>query len=421
MPTSANTSRTGRSVLEAAVRQSVVHFADLRLTVRLLTAESEEANLPLVQIHLTANQAVGPHVAQWPGLTQQGHLAVAIAAPQVDQPATGPLLQVKLPVGGEGRPVRAGLDPRRPRLAQGRDVLLGMALQVGQVGVLEAGPDLGLPPAVVTLDHGLEAGLAWGHQHRHHAQAQAQAEDPPPGVGVTMRAVEDHVVVELGLARQADRTPVLNQRRDSPFGGYGRLDRPGGGQAPVQRNGVEHLDVWPVFDDQALDDVDAVQLGLASGDIRQIPAGGWGRAARPFLAVQGPTATEDAVDGPHRGNLGDPLVQEGLADGVRTEGTQVALGQIPSRLQHQILQGDLGAAGLVRRTRAVREVHPIQALAFGTLDPVGHRRHCYAELLGYRTQRLASTHGGYHGLTALGLTLCLLIRFPPVGSLLRLL
>src|SRR3954464_1978604 len=54
----------------------------------------------------------------------------------------------KLPVGGEGTPVRAGLDPRRPLLAQGRDVLLGMALQVGQVGVLEAGPDLGLPPAV---------------------------------------------------------------------------------------------------------------------------------------------------------------------------------------------------------------------------------------------------------------------------------
>src|SRR5262249_7366600 len=93
-------------------------------------------------------------------------------------------------------------------------------------------------------------------------------------------------------------------------------------------------------------------------------------------------------------------------------------GQIPPRLQHQILQGARGAAGLVRRTRAVREVHPIQPLAFCPLDPVGHRRHPHAALLGYRTQRLAATHRGYPRLTTLGLTLCLLIRFPPVGSLL---
>src|SRR5690242_1966579 len=105
MPTSANTSRTGRSVLEAAVGQPVIHFEDLRLTGRLLAPKGEEADLVPIQIHFTTNQAVGPHLAQWPDLTQQGHLAVAIASPQVDQPATGPLLQVELPVGGEGTPV----------------------------------------------------------------------------------------------------------------------------------------------------------------------------------------------------------------------------------------------------------------------------------------------------------------------------
>jgi hypothetical protein len=94
------------------------------------------------------------------------------------------------------------------------------------------------------------------------------------------------------------------------------------------------------------------------------------------------------------------------------------LGQISPRLQHQILQGNLRAARRVRRTRTVREVQPIQALALGPLDPVSHRRHRDAELLGNRTQRLATTHGGYHGSTTLGLTLSLLIIFHLVGSVL---
>ena len=231
-----------------------------------------------------------------------------------------------------------------------------------------------------------------------------------------MRAVEDHVVVELGIVGQAGRTPVFHQRQDGPFGGHRRLDRPGSGQTPVQRNGVEHLDVRPVFDDQALDDVDAVQLGPACGDIGQIPAGGWGWAARPLLAVQDSTATEDAVDGPHRGKLGNLPVQEGLVDGLGTDGTQIPVGQLAACLQDQVLQGGSGATGLVRGTRAVREVHPIQPLALGLLDPVCHRRHPHGELLSYCTQRLATPDRGYHGFPTLDVTLCLLMEKPRDGS-----
>src|SRR5271157_3439980 len=146
MLTSANRSRTGRSVLEAAVGQPIVYFQDLRLTGRVLAPEGEEADLVLVQIHFTAHQAVGPHLAELPGLPQQGHLAEAAASPQVDQPALRPLLQVELPAPRKGPAVRGGLYPRRPLLPQRRDVLLGMPLQVLQASMLEAGPDLGLPP-----------------------------------------------------------------------------------------------------------------------------------------------------------------------------------------------------------------------------------------------------------------------------------
>ena len=46
----------------------------------------------------------------------------------------------------------------------------------------------------------VEAGFAWGHEDWHHRQAQAQTDDSSQGIGVAWCAVEDHVVVELGVA-----------------------------------------------------------------------------------------------------------------------------------------------------------------------------------------------------------------------------
>src|SRR3954471_8479953 len=119
MLASANTCRTGRSVLEAAVGQSIVHFADLWLTSRFLASQGEETDLILVQIDFTTNQTAGPDLAQRPALAQQGDLALGVAPPQGDQAAPGPLLQVELPGGGEGTAVRGRFDPRRPLLSQG--------------------------------------------------------------------------------------------------------------------------------------------------------------------------------------------------------------------------------------------------------------------------------------------------------------
>src|ERR1700689_5482495 len=189
MLTSANTSRTVRSVLEAPVGQPVIHLQDLWLARRLLTSESEEADLVLVKINVTADQAVGPQLAKRPAVPQQRHLTHSVGSPQVDHPAVRALLQMELPVPRERSTVWGGLDPRCSLPHQRRDVPLGMPLQVLQVGMLEAGPDLGLPPAVVTLDHGLEAGLPRRHEDRHHVQTQTQADDPPQGIRVTVGAV----------------------------------------------------------------------------------------------------------------------------------------------------------------------------------------------------------------------------------------
>src|SRR5262249_5422863 len=174
----------GCSVAEAARGQPIIYFQDLRLTRRFFAAEAEEADLVEVEIDLTADQAVGPDQAQPPGLAPQAQGAVAIAASGVDQPPAGSLVQLQLPVRREGPALGGGLDPRRPMLAQGLHVTARPLLQGLQVLVLEPSPDPALPPAVVTLDHRLEAHLGRRYEHRHDVQAQAQADDPPQGVGV---------------------------------------------------------------------------------------------------------------------------------------------------------------------------------------------------------------------------------------------
>src|SRR5215208_3487216 len=102
MLTSANTSRTGESVLEAAVGQAIVHFEDLRLTGRVLASEGEEADFVIIEIYFATDQAARPTLPERPGLPQQVHRALAVTAAEVDQQAAGPLLQVELPVAREG-------------------------------------------------------------------------------------------------------------------------------------------------------------------------------------------------------------------------------------------------------------------------------------------------------------------------------
>src|SRR5262245_44287988 len=105
MLTSARTARTGRRVLKPSHVHPVVQLPDLRLARRLLAPQADEADATPGQIHLTAHQAVGPDLTQLPALPQHRHPAERVAPPQVDQPATRPLLQVQLPALGEGAAV----------------------------------------------------------------------------------------------------------------------------------------------------------------------------------------------------------------------------------------------------------------------------------------------------------------------------
>jgi hypothetical protein len=236
--------------------------------------------------------------------------------------------------------------------------------------VREAGPDLGLPAAVVVLDRRLEARLARRGEDRHDAQAQAEPGHATDDVLVLVGALEDRVVVEPGVSRQADGAPVPDQRLDGRRGGD-HAHRPGGDQAAVRRGGVEHLDVRAALDDQALDDIGAVEFGPPGREVGQVPAGRRGGPSRARAAVQGPAPVEDAADGPRRGEWRDALGLQGIADGAGAELAQVApVLQLDAEGQHEILQVLRGAvdrpvtAGGLRR-----EVDPIEAASFGPRDP----------------------------------------------------
>src|SRR3954447_7349771 len=227
--------------------------------------------------------------------------------------------------------------------------------QLVQVGVLEPRPDPRLPGAVIRLDRRLEARLAGRHEHGGDPQAQAQPADAPDHIGMDVRPLEDRVVVELGVARQAELPPVLDQALDDELRRDTLPARPGRDQSAMQRDAVEDLDLGAALDDQPLDDVDAVEFLTAAGHLRQVPAPRWWRTSGPALAVQHAPAVKDAVDRAQSGQRLDPAGIKDLADRFRPVEAQITLvAQLASDVEDEILDGGGGPLGRGREPRPLR-------------------------------------------------------------------
>src|SRR6476659_2758823 len=131
--------------------------------------------------------------------------AVFGRAPDVDHLAAGRRLEIQVAGGRDGASGRRAVDAERGAVPHGRDVAGRLRLQRRYTVVGKARPDFGLPPAIERFDGGLQAGLPrWG-ENRGEAKPEAQAHHATHGITMLMRALEDIVVVELDVARQADR------------------------------------------------------------------------------------------------------------------------------------------------------------------------------------------------------------------------
>src|SRR5262249_4724856 len=139
------------------------------------------------------------------------------------------------------------------------------------------------------------------------------------------------------------------------------------------------------------------------GQVGQIPAGGGRGSPLTPLAVEGPTAVQDTVDGPDGWQGLDPLVVQFVADGLGTMKAEVAvLSQVFSDPQDQGFQVGVGATRVMRCRRPIGPIDPVEAWAFGASDPAEDRGRADTELLSYLVERAAPTHGGHHSVAALG-------------------
>lgn len=118
----------------------------------------------MLKIDLTAQEPMGPQGIDRKGSSQERDRSLGSGATQIDHLPTRVGLQIQRPVGRGRAPWRAVLRPLRHAPAIGGEKLLRSALDHGQVDMVKALPDFGLPAAVEMLDHGLKARFPWGAQ-----------------------------------------------------------------------------------------------------------------------------------------------------------------------------------------------------------------------------------------------------------------
>jgi len=247
------------------------------LPAGIMTAQGIETKLTGERVEFGAHEAVRPVGVDRDGAFQEAHLAAVVGSTQEKDPRLGGHQRRG---GGEGQPWRSGITARGVLGAVGLNELGGAAPQRRDGAMVPALPHPVLPEVVEAFHFGLEARFAWGHEDRHHAQAQAEVDDAAEAIRVAVRAVKAGIVVELRVMGTAKGSPVFGQATED-VGGFERSVQPSGGQAAVERDGIEGFDFGPVADDQAFDKVKGIQFACPSAKAgRYQPGGGGGRRRR---------------------------------------------------------------------------------------------------------------------------------------------
>jgi len=286
--------------LPAVPRQFVSCLAEQRLVRGVPASEREEANRTTGEHDLSADEAVRPMSVNRKHVSEEWRRAMVIRAPEVNQLAARRPGGVEPPLPREWAAGR-GLRRASASPVPGRgDVSKRPALQRAERAVVEAMPHLRLPPAVEVLERGLEARILDGREHRGTAGLQAKLGDLSHNVRELVRSLGAVVVVGRGERRDPAAPPALLQGAEDARRGHagaGPRVRPAG----VQREAREHLDLRTALQHEPFDDIEAVAVCRATGDLGQVPAAGWRGATDPALAVEGAPTLQDPANGPYGG------------------------------------------------------------------------------------------------------------------------
>jgi hypothetical protein len=381
--------------LEGFSRELVRDLSEEGLKGGFAASEGVKANGVGVEIDFAADESVRPERVDGESMSQQSDLAVIVGASEEDDLACGVSLEAQLPRMWEGLPERSGQDTFGRASACGRDEPGGLTLKGLKGQMVEAPPDLGLPATVVAFDGGLEASFSRWSKDRSYLQGQAQASNTTEVIGVVVGALEPGVVIELGVARQADLAPVLDQGEVSQSCRDGG-SWPGGGQAAVKGDGVENLDIDSAFNDKASDDVEAIGLNPAGGELGQVPAAWRGWTSNPSFAVQSSSSIQDTANGTNRGDSAMSSLDQFSPDGDITKLSQIAyffeLLAKSQDLFFDVPADPIGRAATGSR-RSVRPVHALQLFGSGAANPSAHRGEAHPKAPGDSPDRSATTHG----------------------------
>lgn len=268
--------------------------------------------------------------------------------------------------------------------------------------MLEARPDFGLPAAVVTLDGSLEAGLARRGEDGDDLKGEAEANDAADGVGKLMSALEAGVVVELSIGGQADVVPVGQKRLESfPSGDEG--PGPGLHQAAVERDGVENLDIDSAANDKAGDDVEAIQFGVALGDLGQVPAARRGRVAYPSAPIQSTSPQQDPSDRANRRQRVAALHEQLPMDRHVAELSQrtSVLESLASRENDLFDRRGRSVGWLMRARRSIGPLDTVQALPDSPGNPSLNGRAADMKLTRDSSSAPSRPNGRHDGATSL--------------------
>lgn len=291
------TASTCRSLLETPPRQLVRNVQDQGLALRVPASQRVATEAFTGPVHLDTHQPMAPIRRHLPTVAQHLYTALTIRPPQLDQPPRRGRRQVQRPPPGQGMPFRSRFHPRPPRPSQSPHGPPRAVAPIRHRSVLEPLPDPDLPPAVAALERRLETHLPRRHDHGRYPPTPTGPADSSQGVRIAVPSREGPVVIERSLAGQANRTPVVAHRRHALVRGHRSDHRPRDGQPALQRHAVANLHLGALRDDQALDDVEAVQLGRALGQMRPIPAPRRRRTTNPAATVPRPAPLQEAVEG----------------------------------------------------------------------------------------------------------------------------
>jgi hypothetical protein len=327
--------------------------------------------------------------------------SVLVGATDEDDRARGMGVQVEIEVQRKRRACGGALRACCVTKSGSREPSVRALLQVWERCMLEALPDLRLPATVKAFDGILKARLTWRSKDGRNPEQQACAHDSTNGVGVLMRPLENHRVVELCVGGKTKLSPSTGEQLHN-VSSSDRLTWPARGETSQNRDAGEHCELDSPSQNQAFNGIERIELATSRSDLRQVPTDRRRRSADAAPCVENASASEDPADGPPRGDGSDLLLDHRRADGICSGVSEIALGQLATQPQNILFSRDARSIdGFWCARWPVTPVDPIEPLFGGAFDPSPHGLKAYTKLAGNTAQRVATPNRLHHRTTLL--------------------